>query len=68
MMLAWLGEQRGIPVLEAAAAEIERAVDEVLVDPASRTRDLGGSIGCKEFGSRVAAAIRSEVPARKTGT
>jgi 3-isopropylmalate dehydrogenase len=68
MMLAWLGEQRGIATLEAAAAEIERAVDEVLADPASRTRDLGGTIGCKEFGSRVAAAVRGPAPARKTGT
>lgn len=63
MMLSWLGEQRGLPVLEQAGAEIERAVDEVLEDHASRTRDLGGSTNTDEFGRRVAAAIRGKRPA-----
>ena len=44
MMLTWLGEQRGLPNFEAAGAEIERAVDEVLANPQTRTRDLGGTI------------------------
>jgi 3-isopropylmalate dehydrogenase len=57
MMLSWLGEQRKLPALEAAGAEIDRAVDEVLADPASRTRDLGGSLGTDAFGQRVAKAI-----------
>ncbi|MDQ0512939.1 isocitrate/isopropylmalate dehydrogenase family protein [Ancylobacter amanitiformis] len=57
MMLSWLGEQRKIPALENAGAEIERAVDEVLADPASRTRDLGGSTNTDTFGARVAAVI-----------
>lgn len=57
MMLSWLGEQRKLPALEAAGAEIDRAVDEVLADPTSRTRDLGGSLGTDAFGQRVAKAI-----------
>ncbi|MFE0757000.1 isocitrate/isopropylmalate dehydrogenase family protein [Inquilinus sp. NPDC058860] len=63
MMLSWLGEQRKLPALEAAGAEIERAVDEILADPASRTRDLGGSLNTDAFGERVAKAIRKAQPA-----
>ncbi|MFJ1311510.1 isocitrate/isopropylmalate dehydrogenase family protein [Agrobacterium sp. P15N1-A] len=58
MMLSWLGEQRGLPQFEAAGAEIERAVDEVLANPATRTRDLGGNVNTDAFGSAVAKAIR----------
>ena len=65
MMLSWLGEQRGLPQFEAAGAEIERAVDEVLANPASRTRDLGGTMNTDAFGSLVAAAIRSSGGERK---
>jgi 3-isopropylmalate dehydrogenase len=57
MMLSWLGEKRGLENYEAAGTAIERAVDEVLMDPNSRTRDLGGSMNCDDFGSRVAAAV-----------
>jgi 3-isopropylmalate dehydrogenase len=63
MMLSWLGEQRKLPALEAAGQAIDAAADEVLADPASRTRDLGGSIGTREFGERVARALTS--PAAK---
>jgi 3-isopropylmalate dehydrogenase len=38
---------------------MEKAVDKVLEDPASRTRDLGGPIGCKAFGSKVAQALNA---------
>jgi 3-isopropylmalate dehydrogenase len=57
MMLSWLGEQRKIRALELAGAEIERAIDAVLADPKSRTRDLGGPLNTDAFGQRVAAAI-----------
>ena len=60
MMLSWLGEQRGLPQFEAAGAEIERAVDEVLANPATRTRDLGGRANTDDFGAAVAKAIRNE--------
>ncbi|HZP78289.1 MAG TPA: isocitrate/isopropylmalate dehydrogenase family protein [Pseudolabrys sp.] len=58
MMLSWLGEQRQVVALEKAGAEIERAVDEVLADPNSRTRDLGGTLNTDAFGERVAKAVR----------
>lgn len=57
MMLSWLGEQRKLPNFEAAGSEMERAVDEVLSNPATRTRDLGGSTNTDVFGDLVAAAI-----------
>jgi 3-isopropylmalate dehydrogenase len=60
MMLSWLGEQRRIPALEAAGAAIEQAVDKVLADPASRTRDLGGSLGTDVFGQRVAVLVEQQ--------
>jgi 3-isopropylmalate dehydrogenase len=60
MMLSWLGEQRKMPSLEEAGTEIERAVDEVLADPASRTRDIGGFTNTDEFGHRVAKAVRHD--------
>jgi 3-isopropylmalate dehydrogenase len=59
MMLRWLGEQRGLPDLEAAGQAIEAAVDRVLADPGSRTRDLGGPLGTQAFGERVAHALAS---------
>jgi len=34
-----------------------RAVDAVLANPATRTRDIGGSIGCKAFAQAVAQAV-----------
>ncbi|TGT53477.1 isocitrate/isopropylmalate dehydrogenase family protein [Mesorhizobium sp. M00.F.Ca.ET.170.01.1.1] len=57
MMLSWLGEKRGLPNFEAAGAEIERAVDEVLANPATRTRDIGGQTGTDAFGQAVARVI-----------
>lgn len=60
MMLSWLGEQRRLPALEAAGQAIEAAVDRVLADQASRTRDLGGSLGTREFGQRVARALTTD--------
>jgi 3-isopropylmalate dehydrogenase len=36
---------------------METAVDQVLADPASRTRDLGGTTKCDAFGQRVAQIV-----------
>jgi 3-isopropylmalate dehydrogenase len=57
MLLQWMGENKNDPRLVEAAAEIDKAVDKVLMDPASRTSDLNGPMGCKEFGSLVATAV-----------
>lgn len=64
MMLSWLGEKRGLRNFEAAGAEMERAVDAVLANPASRTRDLGGSMNTDAFGAAVAREVRAEEPAK----
>lgn len=68
MMLSWLGEQRGLPQFEAAGAEIERAIDEVLANPDSRTRDLGGKMNTDTFGTLVAKAVRSSGDGRKVAS
>jgi 3-isopropylmalate dehydrogenase len=57
MMLGWLGEFHRQPALERAAAAIDAAVDAVLADPATRTRDIGGTIGCNAFGDAVAKRL-----------
>jgi isocitrate/isopropylmalate dehydrogenase len=57
MLLAWLGDRRKDNELHAAAAAIESALDRTLAAPDGRTRDLGGKLGTKAFGERVAALI-----------
>lgn len=57
MLLAWLGERREAPALARAAKAMERAVDATLVDPSSRTADLGGTLGSRAFGLKVTAAL-----------
>jgi isocitrate/isopropylmalate dehydrogenase len=54
MLLAWLGERRGDEQLIAAAALIEKALDRAIAVPQWRTGDLGGTLGTKAFGERVA--------------
>jgi isocitrate/isopropylmalate dehydrogenase len=57
MLLAWLGDRRKDNTLHAAAAAIEQALDRTITEPASRTRDIGGPLGTRAFGERVAAAV-----------
>jgi 3-isopropylmalate dehydrogenase len=57
MLLAWLGERRSNKPLLDAAALIEQALDNVIAVPQWRTRDLGGPLGTKAFGERVAATV-----------
>lgn len=59
MMLKWIGEKRALPAFEATFHAIDKAIDQVLADPASRTPDLGGKMGTKKFGALVADALRS---------
>jgi 3-isopropylmalate dehydrogenase len=58
MLLAWLGERRGEDRLTRAATAIEAALDHVIANPQWRTADLGGPLGTKAFGARVAAAAK----------
>jgi 3-isopropylmalate dehydrogenase len=59
MLMRWLGEHRNVANFSKAGDAIDAAVDKVLADPATRTRDLGGSLGCKAFGERVAKAVQA---------
>jgi 3-isopropylmalate dehydrogenase len=57
MLLDWRGRRDDNPALIAAASLITRAVDHVLDDPASRTRDLGGDLGTAAFADAVRTAL-----------
>jgi len=51
MLLGWLGRRHKNPSFGKAEAAIERAVDELIKKPATRTRDLGGELGTRAFGA-----------------
>ena len=59
MLLAWLGARRDDARLTQAAEGIERALDAVIAVPECRTGDLGGPLGTRAFGERVAEQFRS---------
>ncbi len=60
MLLAWLGDRHGDARLGQAAAAIEAALDRVVAEPATRTRDLGGTLGTAAFTEAVIAALRRD--------
>jgi 3-isopropylmalate dehydrogenase len=64
MLLAWLGERRGDDRLTRAAATIEDALDRAITNPQWRTGDLGGPLGTKAFGERVAVLVDEVATAR----
>jgi isocitrate dehydrogenase (NAD+) len=57
MLLGWLGERRKDGRLTRAASAIEDALNRAIAAPEWRTRDLGGPLGTKAFGERVAALV-----------
>ena len=57
MLLQWMGDHRNNPALTRAGDAIEAAVDAVLANPATRTPDLGGTMGTKAFGLAVAKHV-----------
>ena len=57
MLLEWLAARHGKDALAAAARNIDAAVDAALKNPATRTADLGGKIGTREFAEAVAAKL-----------
>jgi isocitrate dehydrogenase (NAD+) len=57
MLLAWLGERRDDDKLTRAAQAIEAALDATIADPATRTPDMGGTLGTDAFGNKVAEAV-----------
>lgn len=59
MMVRWVGDKHRHAGLQQAGDAMASAVDRVLENPATRTHDIGGTIGCKAFGNAVAEAIRT---------
>jgi 3-isopropylmalate dehydrogenase len=57
MLLRWIGERRQCGKLIEAAIAISDAVDQILMDPAQRTADLGGRQSCSAFGRSVAKFV-----------
>ena len=60
MLLEWLSLRHGAREFAEAHRAIERAVDNVLADPARRTRDLGGTRGTREFTEAVCREIEGD--------
>lgn len=59
MMVQWVADKKGDSRLRAAGDAITAAVDVVLANPATRTADIGGQMGCKAFAQAVAQAVAS---------
>jgi 3-isopropylmalate dehydrogenase len=59
MLLAWLGERRDDTRLAQAAAGIEQALDAAIARSEWRTADLGGPLGTKAFGAKVAELLKA---------
>jgi 3-isopropylmalate dehydrogenase len=59
MMVRWLGDKRAQAGWQQAGDAMTAAVDQVLANPATRTRDLGGAMGCAAFGEVVARAVQA---------
>ncbi|HEY4374426.1 MAG TPA: isocitrate/isopropylmalate dehydrogenase family protein [Burkholderiales bacterium] len=54
MLIQWMGDHRKNAALRQAGDAMEAAVDKTLANPATRTADIGGKLGCKAFGEAVA--------------
>ena len=59
MMMKWLGDYHKKAELYEIGTRLEEGVDTVLADPKLRTADLGGPLGCRDFGKAVSAAVSS---------
>jgi 3-isopropylmalate dehydrogenase len=51
MLLGWLGERHGKARFGESQALLESTITAMLAEPATRTRDLGGPLGTRAFGS-----------------
>jgi 3-isopropylmalate dehydrogenase len=60
MLLDWRGQHDGNPALREAGAFLSRAVDTVLDGPATRTRDIGGTLGTEAFADAIISVIENE--------
>jgi 3-isopropylmalate dehydrogenase len=63
MLLDWLAHRHGRPELTRAAELIDTAVDTVLADPSTRTRDIGGDLGTDAFTTAVRSRLAADLRA-----
>lgn len=59
MLLTWLAARLKRPEFAKAGAAIEAAVEATLDDPATRTGDLGGTLGTKAFTQALIARLQA---------
>ena len=57
MLLDWIGQRRNDTAFIEGGQLITRAIDRVLDNPATRTRDIGGTLGTDEFTAAVLSAM-----------
>ena len=57
MLLGWLGRRHGRAAFADAERAVETAVDGLLKDPATRTRDLGGALGTRAWTDALVARL-----------
>jgi isocitrate/isopropylmalate dehydrogenase len=57
MLFEWLAARHNRPEFDAAAKAIDATIDRALKSPATRTRDLGGSLGTDAFAKLIAQDI-----------
>ncbi len=57
MLLQWLGRKHNNPNASAAADLMQKAVEKVIAEEKSLTRDLGGKASTTEMGDAIAAAV-----------
>ena len=57
MLLEWIADRRSLPDYRRGAEAINRAVDDLVSRTESRTRDLGGKLGTRDFTANLCEAI-----------
>ena len=57
MLFDWLAARHSRAEFDQAAKAIEAAIDAALKSPATRTRDLGGTLGTQAFAKHIADQI-----------
>jgi 3-isopropylmalate dehydrogenase len=57
MLMAWLGRRHNEPKAVAAADLMKAAIDKVVTEGKTLTRDLGGTASTQEMGDAIAAAV-----------
>ena len=57
MLLGWLGERHGKARYLEAQAALDKAIVGLIGQPSTRTRDLGGKLGTRAFGTALLEAL-----------